>query len=122
MGDPIYSVADGRVKFAEDLQGGWGKVIRIDHYLPDPWKKEIGSGQIESLYAHCDEMLVQPGAWVKKGQQIGTIGNVNGLYYAHLHLEMRWNPNLDIGPGYAADTSGYLNPTQFIRNHRQLKE
>jgi len=29
LGDPIFSIANGFVDFAEDVGGGWGNVIRI---------------------------------------------------------------------------------------------
>lgn len=72
----------------------------------------------ESLYAHCDSILVNANQFVKKGEQLGTIGNCNGTYYAHLHLEIRDSVNLDIGAGYSSDTSGYLDPSKFIKNNR----
>lgn len=111
LGDPIYAVANGKVVFAEDIGGGWGNVIRIVHILPD-------SSKIESLYAHCDEIRAKRNSWVKKGQQIGTIGTANGQYYAHLHFEMRSQMGMPVGGGYAMDKTGYLNPTEFILNNR----
>ena len=33
LGDPIYSIADGIVVFAEDAGGGWGNVVRICHNI-----------------------------------------------------------------------------------------
>ena len=101
------------MKFAKNVRGGWGNVIRIDHQL-------IDGRMIESLYAHCDTIMVQKGDWVKIGDQIGTIGNVNGRYYAHLHLEIRSDINLPIGGGYSDDTKGYLDPTIFIEGHREV--
>ncbi len=114
LGDPIYNIAHGKVIYAEDWGGAWGNVIRIVHYLPD-------SSKVESLYAHCDTMLVSQGDWIKRGVQIGTIGNNHGGYAAHLHLEMRDDLSLPIGKGYSSDTKGYLNPTEFIQNHRKLE-
>lgn len=111
LGDPIYSVAAGKVVFAEDIHGGWGKVIRIVHFLPD-------SSQVESLYAHCNEIKVVPKQWVNKGDEIGSIGDANGQYFAHLHFELRSKIGMPIGGGYSKNTKGYLNPTKFILNHR----
>ena len=28
--------------------------------------------------------------------------------------------NLPVGPGYSSDTKGYINPTTFIKKHRQI--
>ena len=111
LGDPIYSIANGYVSFAENVHGGWGKVIRIVHYISKEKK-------VESLYAHCQNMYINKGDYVSKGQQIGTIGNNDGMYLAHLHFEIRDKLNLPIGPGYSDDTRGYLDPTVFINSHR----
>lgn len=113
LGDPIYAIAAGQVNFAEDIGGGWGKVIRLLHQIPN-------GEQYESLYAHCDSILVKVGDWVMRGTQIATIGNADGQYYAHLHLEIRDSIGMTIGGGYAKDTSGYLDPTHFLNSHRVL--
>ena len=62
---------------------------------------------------HAGEVI-----FVKKGAKIATIGNAGGQYYAHLHFEIRENVELPIGPGYAIETKGYLNPTIFIKKNR----
>lgn len=113
LGDPVYAIGNGYVKFAEDYGGGWGNIIRVVHFLPD---EEV----CESFYAHCDTILVKEGQWVKRGEQIGTIGNADGMYYAHLHFEMRADTSLPVGGGYSEDTRGYLDPTEFIEQHRVL--
>ncbi len=110
LGDAIFSIGHGYVSAAEDLGGGWGNVVRIIH---------LYQGQYyESLYAHCDTVFVKKGGYVKKGDKIATIGTADGAYLAHLHLEIRNEVGLDIGGGYAKDTTGYLNPTRFIKDHR----
>jgi len=114
LGDPIYAIGNGYVKFAEDYGPGWGNIVRIVHFLPD--KKTY-----ESFYAHCDTILVEAGQWVKRGEQIGTIGNTNGTYLAHLHFEVRTDTSLPVGGGYAVNTEGYLDPTEFIRAHRVIE-
>lgn len=105
-GDPVFAIADGVVADAADRAGGWGNVVRILHPCG-----------VESLYAHLDAIAVAPGARVRRGQPIGTIGTAGGVYPAHLHLELRDRP-LPLGGGYAADRTGYLDPTAFIRAHR----
>lgn len=111
LGDPIYAIAHGYVHFAKDLKGGWGKVVRVWHLTEE-------DKLVESLYAHCEAMVVKPNTFIRKGQQIATIGNAGGIYPAHLHLEMRNDVNLPIGPGYSRDKKGYLNPTEFINENR----
>ena len=44
-----------------------------------------------------DEIFVDEGEFVHKGIQIGTIGNNNDMYLAHLHFEIRDNLDLPIG-------------------------
>ncbi len=109
LGDPIYAIANGMVVFAADIGGGWGKVIRMVHRLPN--EKEV-----ESVYAHCEEIKVKVGDQVQKGCEIGTIGTANGQYLAHLHFEIRNSIAMPIGGGYGLDHTGYLNPTEFIQN------
>lgn len=114
LGDPVYSIAHGLVVEAHDHGSGWGKVIRIIHRV-DSLTLE---GSHESLYAHLDTMMVTSGTTVKRGQQIGTIGTADGAYLAHLHLEIRTEIKLPLGGGYASDTTGYTDPSAFIRKHR----
>lgn len=112
LGHPIYSIGNGYVSFAEDVGGGWGNVIKIVHHWPN-------GAEYESLYAHCDTMAVTTGDWVKRGEHIGTIGNAHGIYYAHLHLEIRDTVDMPIGGGYSSYTEGYLDPTEFINANRK---
>ncbi|WP_298897056.1 M23 family metallopeptidase [uncultured Psychroserpens sp.] len=110
LGDPIYSLANGYISEVKDYEGGWGNVVRIVHLH--------NNKLYESLYAHCDTIMVSENQFVKKGEQIATIGNCNGNYLAHLHLELRDSVGLSIGPGYSSDTTGYLDPTDFINKNR----
>ena len=114
LGQPIYTISNGLVTEVKNYAGGWGNVVRIIHQLPNGTFKE-------SLYAHCQEVFVKEKEGVKQGQKIATIGNVGGIYYAHLHLEMRWKINAPLGGGYSSDTSGYINPTEFIKRFRKVR-
>ncbi|MFV0304903.1 MAG: M23 family metallopeptidase [Moheibacter sp.] len=111
LGDPIYSIANGKVILAKDIKGGWGKVVRIVHTFED-------GNQVESLYAHCDSIFVEKNQTVKKGTKIGTIGTADGQYLAHLHFEIRTDVSLPIGRGYSSQTRGYVDPTLFIEQNR----
>jgi len=111
LGDPIYSIANGYITEVKDYEGSWGNVAQIVHYYNNKLYK--------SLYAHCDSVIVKEGNFVKRGEQIATIGNCNGMYYAHLHIEIRDSLNLDIGSGYSNETKGYLDPTLFIKTNRK---
>jgi len=114
LGDPVYSIANGLVTFSKDVCCGWGNVVRIIHLLPDHPEYQY----VESIYAHMHNMNVKAGDMIKRGQQIGTIGNANGRYIAHLHLEMRDFINMSLGPGYSDDPYGYLDPSGFIKQNR----
>ena len=113
LGDAIYAIADGYVVSAEDMNGGWGNVIRVLH--------KFDGKKIESLYAHCDKILVNKGDIVLKGDKIGTIGTANGKYLAHLHFEIRGQVGLPLGAGYSSETEGYLDPTKFINKNRNIE-
>lgn len=111
LGDPVYSIGIGRVVLAKDLQGGWGNVVRVLHNIGTAEAPEY----IESLYAHLDTILIDSNALLTRGQQLGTIGNAHGIYYAHLHLEIRDSIDMPIGGGYGEEDAGYLDPTKFIK-------
>ncbi|MEM6806562.1 MAG: M23 family metallopeptidase [Bacteroidota bacterium] len=115
LGQPIYSIGHAYVYSAKEEGPGWGKVVRLIHYHP-----RLKPAYVESLYAHCDSLWVEEGDSVKRGDQIATIGNADGRYLAHLHLEMRDSLEMPIGGGYGRQTAGYLIPTNFINSYRNL--
>jgi len=80
VGTPVYATADGLVQTATRSARGLGNQIRIDH----------GFGYT-TLYACLDEFTVRQGTRVKRGDQIGTVGD-SGLSVApHLHYEVHLN-------------------------------
>jgi hypothetical protein len=118
LGDPVYAVADGRVLLARHAGTGWGNVIIVLHAYIDHGERRY----VQSYYGHLDQMLVGARDNVHRGQQIATVGNANGLYFAHLHFEMREFTTPFIGPGYREDARGWLDPTAFIQAHRGAPE
>ncbi len=118
LGDPIYAIGGGVVVYSQDVKLGWGNCVIIRHIFREP------SGKIEmvdSLYGHLLDRKVKVGDEVERGQLVGRMGNNNGMYSAHLHLEVR--KNLTIGMNrskFARDYSNYYSPTAFIQGHRQL--
>jgi murein DD-endopeptidase MepM/ murein hydrolase activator NlpD len=109
LGDPVYAIADGCVVVAQLFGGGWGKVVRVVHPTAD-------GGAVESLYAHLQSYVVEVGQRVTRGQAIGAIGTAEGLYRAHLHLEIRRAPNRPLGPGYGVPDA-QVDPVAFLRTH-----
>ena len=113
LGDPVYSISNGYVSFAENVCCGWGNIVRVIHKLPNHPEHEY----VESIYAHLNNMTVKKGDFVSRGQQLGGIGTADGKYSAHLHLELRDFVDMGIGPGYSDDTFGFLVPTKFIEEN-----
>ncbi len=79
VGAPVVAPSDGVVVFA-GTEGGYGKVIVIDH----------GYG-VKTRYAHLAELVVKLGEKVKRGQRIAAIGNTGRSTGPHLHYEVRVN-------------------------------
>jgi murein DD-endopeptidase MepM/ murein hydrolase activator NlpD len=83
LGMPVYSAASGTVTFQADLRP-WGNVTVIRH---DPLKSPTGQ-VVYSRYGHMQNVKVNVGERIKRGQQIGEIGTGNGRYLAHLHFDI----------------------------------
>ena len=117
LGEPVYSVADGWVSVAQDFQNAFGKVVFVCYRLPEGrWPPFV-----EVMYAELNSIDVQPGQFVKRGQKIGTVGDGDGTYSAtgaSLRWEVRQTVGLGLGPGFEANASGWLGPSEFITAHR----
>jgi len=114
LGEPVYSIADGWVSVAYDFANAWGKVIFIDYRLPEGRYPPF----IEVMYAQLQTMDVTSGQFVKRGQKIGTVGNANGIYTAHLHWEVRTAAGLGLGLGFDMRHDNRLSPSEFLAAHR----
>lgn len=114
LNDPVYAVAAGVVRFARDVGGGWGNVVRIEHRV----RGVEGERPVESLYAHLERVDVQVDQPVARGQIIGSIGTAHGRYKAHLHFELRPRVGMGLGGGYGEPLGNYLDATAFIQAHR----
>jgi hypothetical protein len=120
LGDPVYATADGIVTYAYNVGGGWGNVVLTRHAY-----RESGSGKvkfIDTLNGHLDRILVRTGQSIKRGQQIGTLGNNFGMYPAHLHFEIRHDLNIGmLRNNVPTNLQHWADPTQFINQYRRLK-
>lgn len=76
-GTPVVATGDGVVEMATSAYFGYGNCIVIDH----------GFGY-KTKYAHLKKMDVVKGQKVKKGEQIGELGNSGHTTGAHLHYEV----------------------------------
>jgi hypothetical protein len=78
MYDPIVSVAEGIVVFAE-WGGGYGNLVIVQH----------GSDWL-SYYAHLSEIVVDVGQKVRQGELLGGAGSTGYSTGPHLHFELRY--------------------------------
>jgi len=76
----VYSTASGTVTLCKHSRTGYGNEIIIDH----------GYGY-STRYAHLNKILVFEGQKVKRGQEIGLMGNSGRSTGIHLHYEVRLN-------------------------------
>ena len=79
-GSAVNASAGGTVVAAEWSSKDPGNYIIIDH----------GNG-IQTVYAHCEELLAEEGKTVKAGEQIATMGASGNSTGIHLHFEIRYN-------------------------------
>jgi len=114
---PVYSVADnGVVVYAAIAPGTWGGVIVIRY--------QIGDLVFWVRYGHVENILVNVGDEVYRGQQVANIGQYFGdPHNYHLHLDFADNTlqNDPLNwPGYnpAFIAAHYFDPAPFIRNNR----
>lgn len=79
--------------------------------------------KVWTQYAHLQSIVKYSGQ-VTRGQQIGTVGNANGAWCAHLHFEIRKKyraPNAWVaGWSKAQVLDSYYDPSNYITNHRKI--
>lgn len=89
MNEPVLAAANGYVEkvFHGDRSEAWGTVCVLKHY------PTLGPSPVWTMYAHmatelCSNVGIE--GFVKRGQQIGTIGDSDGWFNggAHLHFEI----------------------------------
>lgn len=86
IGLGIYATGDGVVSRVEKNKDGYGNNIVIDH----------GYGY-KTRYAHLNSFKVKKGDKVKRGQEIGSMGNTGKSTAPHLHYEVIKN-NKTVNP------------------------
>jgi murein DD-endopeptidase MepM/ murein hydrolase activator NlpD len=97
-GTVVKASNGGKVSLAMDMKSN-GRIILINH----------GHG-ITSIYSHLSKIIVEEGAWVKKGQVIGEIGSTGISSGPHLHFGMSVN-NVRVDPKQwlSSDVALYYN-------------
>lgn len=113
LGEPVRAAARGQVVYCGSPSDGWGKVVVLAHRMPGD------STVYQTLYAHLQDVQVNYGDTVCRGQKIGTIGTAEGAYLAHLHFEVIASRVVEAGvPAYHSQgTMNRLNPAEFINAH-----
>ena len=71
----------------------------------EPYTKE---GIYRTEYGHLDDILVKKGDMVKRGDQIGTMGNTGRSTAPHLHYGVRYQDRR------RKSNKGYLDPEDFL--------
>lgn len=79
QGTPVLAAQAGRVVVSDEM-GGYGLTVVLRH-----GEKE----DLESLYPHLSQLLVEPGEQVEQGDVIGLVGSTGNSTGPHLHFEMR---------------------------------
>ncbi|MEG2775730.1 MAG: peptidoglycan DD-metalloendopeptidase family protein [Cellulosilyticaceae bacterium] len=79
-GTPVYASASGTVAYSGYNNGGFGKMIILDH-----------SNGYQTYYAHNSSLYVQVGQSVSKGQNIAAVGSTGNSTGNHVHFEIRKN-------------------------------
>lgn len=100
-GTPVFATAPGRVVFGGRDRGGYGKLVKVEH----------GNG-LETWYAHLSRRAVREGEHIRRGQQLGRVGNTGRTTGAHLHYEVRVR-------GEAVDPRMYLGDRPALASARQ---
>ncbi|MFA8437967.1 peptidoglycan DD-metalloendopeptidase family protein [Pueribacillus sp. YX66] len=80
IGTPVYASESGKV-VKSYFSHSYGNVIFIQH-----------KNEMETVYAHLHKRLVAEGDTVKKGDQIGEVGNTGRSSGSHLHFEVHDGP------------------------------
>lgn len=95
---PIVAAADG-VVIRSYLSSTYGNCIFVSHSI---------NGQVyTTVYAHMTTRMVGSGAVVKKGQQIGVMGNTGASHGQHLHFELHKGP-------WTQDKRFAINPVGIV--------
>lgn len=117
-GAPVYAVADGIVREAQE-RSQFGLVVLIEH-AADTDQAHV------SLYGHLDPTLVQvaPGQSVLAGEQIGVLGDSsnNGGWTTHLHFGIHKSAYTGdwVYYGHAYDpttAADWYNPEKYLPKH-----
>ena len=109
-GDPVHAAGFGQVVFAREAGPGWGKMVILAHRIGGQDSLRV----IQTVYAHLRDIHVQVGQVLQRGERLGSVGNADGRYLAHLHFEIREGAFINPGVGYADSTLNRLDPEALL--------
>ncbi len=78
LGSPVAAASDGKVVYIGNNVEGYGNLLIIRH-----------DGDIMSAYAHLKDIVVERGATIKRGESIGSVGQVGNVTQPQLHFSIR---------------------------------
>lgn len=108
VGDTIYAMFSGKVRYAKFNTGGFGNLVILRHF-----------NSLETFYAHLSKFLVNPNDWVAVGQPIALGGNTGRSTGPHLHLEVRFY-EAAINPEEIIDFENLTLRKENLFLHKQL--
>jgi murein DD-endopeptidase MepM/ murein hydrolase activator NlpD len=79
-GDTVIATGDGFVESIMNKRFGFGTTLEIQH-----------APNIKTVYSHLQNVLVQNGKPVKKGQAVAIAGRSGSVLWPVLHYEVRYN-------------------------------
>jgi hypothetical protein len=112
-----FSLSDQRVLGDQGWNFGYGHYVIVRYHneiLPESTKAELAKRGFEGghcfvLYAHLQDILVQPDQDLQPNQQIATLGNSGNSEGPHLHLELRAHKDIN-QRNWAAMKPGLMTP------------
>lgn len=78
LGAPVTAAGDGKVIYIGNNIEGYGNMIIVKH-----------SGDYMTAYSHVQDILVERGKQVKKGESIATVGQTGNISLPQLHFSVR---------------------------------
>lgn len=108
VGDTIFAMFSGKVRYAKYNDGGFGNLVILRHY-----------NGLETFYAHLSKFLVAPNQEVKVGDPIALGGNTGRSTGPHLHMEVRFY-DAAINPEEIIDFDHQLLRKENLFLHRAL--
>ncbi|MCF0176893.1 MAG: M23 family metallopeptidase [Bacteroidales bacterium] len=85
-GEKVVAAADGTVVSATRSSKGDGNTVVLSH-----------EGGFRTRYAHLADIYARPGATLRKGDLLGTVGTSGSSFAPHLHYEV-WRDSTCLDP------------------------